>query len=95
MRTINYGEEVIRRNTEQVKQRHFYVGYAFGERIREVWSYTTLIGYLSGNKFAEWGYGRYSRTTSKQITQFVNENHLEHIHVNSEKEGLDAVAARA
>lgn len=40
-----------------------------------VYSYTTLIGYadLNSHRFYTWGYGRYSKTTSKQITMFCNE----------------------
>lgn len=55
------------------KSRNMYIGEERG--IRPVFSYDTLIGYLDdflGN-FYTWGYGVYSRTTSKQITQLAHE----------------------
>lgn len=40
-----------------------------------VYSYKTLIGFVNwqNKTFYTWGYGRYSKTTSKQITQLCNE----------------------
>lgn len=39
-----------------------------------VYSYDTEIGYIDfkNGVFNTWGYGRYSSTTSKQITQLCN-----------------------
>ena len=40
----------------------------------KVYSYDTLIGYIDfiDKSFFTWGYGTYSRTTSKQITTLCN-----------------------
>lgn len=42
-----------------------------------VMSYNTIIGFTSevDKRFITWGHSEYSCTTSKQITQFCNENH--------------------
>ena len=48
-----------------------------------VYSYNTLIGFVNwqDKTFHTWGYGAYSRTTSKQITQLCNEYKLKRIDI--------------
>lgn len=57
---------------KRYKQREFYTMKC--GTFTKVWSYETLIGYVSGKRFYTWAYGRYSSTTSKQITMFAREN---------------------
>lgn len=65
----------------QYKSRNMYISETFyiwgDDYYRAVMSYDTIIGFISDltNRFITWGYGEYSCTTSKQITQFCNENH--------------------
>ena len=61
---------------KRYKQREMYTQN--NGRFTAVWSYATLIGYIDTqtNTFYTWGYRRYSRTTSRQITQLIREQNL-------------------
>lgn len=71
----------------QYKHRNMYFGEEDLAGFTPVWSYSTLIGYISKyhNTFYTWGYGRYSRTTTKQITMLCHEKRLELVHASQEQ----------
>lgn len=47
-----------------------------GEMYRLLKSYNTVVG-IQNNYNGFWELGKYSRTTSKQVTEFVNDNALD------------------
>lgn len=59
----------------QHKSRQMYISNVFdynGHEINLVMSYNTYIGFIVDSKtLITWGYGEYSCTTSKQITQLL------------------------
>lgn len=55
---------------ERVKQQNFYVARINGNRILK--SYNTIVGIITQNNRLY--QVKYSRTTSKQVTQFANHN---------------------
>lgn len=64
----------------QYKSRNMYISepiYTQDNYYIIIMSYNTIIGFTSevDRRFITWGYSKYSCTTSKQITQFCNENH--------------------
>ena len=69
-----------------VRFRHMQMWYVPHDLCSAVYSYDTHIGYVYWKKgeFKTWGYGTYSRTTSKQITIFCNHFKLKRIDISKE-----------
>ena len=73
-----------RKGLVQFKRMNMY--YDSNEYVSAVYSYNTLIGYAywKWGVFKTWGYGTYSRTTSKQITIFCNTFKLKRVDIEKE-----------
>lgn len=59
---------------KQYKQRQFYIR-DIGYKLKALYSYSTLVGYQFGDEVL-FTTKKYSTTTSKQCTQYTNENGL-------------------
>lgn len=56
---------------KRVKQQNFYVAQPYHD-VKVLKSYNTIVGVIINN---HWVYQvKYSRTTSKQVTQYINQN---------------------
>lgn len=68
-------------SAKQYKRREMYI--VPGYPISVVFSYKTYIGWIDYEKakFYTFGYGRYSTTTSKQITMLCREKRLERVDI--------------
>lgn len=63
----------------RIKSQNCYYSQWFnhnGENYRLLKSYSTVVG-LQNNHNGLWEMGKYSQTTSKQVTQFCNNNGLD------------------
>lgn len=79
-RYIWFEDDNIKVEFTQHKSRQMFIGSAFyynKHDINLVMSYDTIIGYIVDSKvLITWGYRTYSRTTSKQITQLLDDYDL-------------------
>ena len=80
---------VKQQRVKQYKQRNFYEIYNDNTRLILLKSYQTIIGYRNGTE-CYITKQKYSTTTSKQQTQYVNENNLTRYDI-SEQDLIDTI----
>ena len=71
---LNHVYSILRNDAlsfKQEKTKQFYYAIVFDGEILK--SYNTIVGYADKAKWKYYTFGKYSTTTSKQLTQFYNE----------------------
>jgi hypothetical protein len=67
---------------QRYKQRNFYI-HDIGNKLKALYSYSTLVGYQFGKEVL-FTTKKYSTTTSKQCTQYTNENGLTRYNISQD-----------
>ena len=80
---------VKQQRVKQYKQRNFYEIYNDDTRLILLKSYQTIVGYRNGDECFITK-NKYSSTTSKQQTQYVNENNFTRYDI-SEQDLIDTI----